>query len=65
VTLRKSLRFIEIHPLWLCQLAFVSRLAASMEHPALNFHPELGGTTQKARPPRGDRALFCYLRLRA
>jgi hypothetical protein len=48
VTLRKSLRFIEIHPLWLCQLAFVSRLAASMEHPALNFHPELA--VQRKKP---------------
>jgi hypothetical protein len=47
VTLRKSLRFIEIHPLWLCQLAFVSRLAASMEHPAPDFHPELRDKRKK------------------
>jgi hypothetical protein len=40
----------------MCPKAFLPRLASSMEHPAPDFHPELGGAMQKARPPRGDRA---------
>src|SRR6202521_53361 len=40
VTFRKSRRFMEFLPSWLRHEPSFARLAASMEHPVCEFHPE-------------------------
>ncbi len=54
-----------IHPCWLCRSAFVSRLAASMEHPVGDIHPRTGRKTQKSPVSQRDRAGSCDFRFRS